>query len=301
MRIVSLLPSATEILGALDLTDQLLAVSHECDTPASVTALPRITASIIPHGLPQAEVDRLVSAAVRNSEPLYTVNAELLAQIRPDLIVTQGVCDVCAVTPEVVNHALDRVPAGLLDGVRVLSLDARSIEGVFQDVIAVAEAAGVPERGQALVASHRARWQALGGGPRKKILLLEWAEPPYYGGHWVPEQIAAAGGEDILGKPGVDSGRTTWARVHEGDPDVLVVACCGYNLDQNLGVARRLLQSPDVQGLRAVREGRIWAADANAYYSRPALRLVRGAEVLAHVLRDGPDLPGEAVRVTPPA
>lgn len=299
MRIVSLLPSATEILGDLGLADQLLAVSHECDTPASITGLPRITSSILDHGLSPAEIDAAVSLAVRESRPLYRVDPGLLATLQPELIVTQGVCDVCAVTPEVVNHALDLVPGELLAAVRVLSLDARSVEGVFKDVLAVGEAAGAADRAAAVVARHRGRWEALqrreGEVHRPKVLLLEWADPLFYGGHWVPEQIAAAGGTDVMGRPGVDSGRTTWEAVAKADPDVLLVACCGYDLDRNVAVAAGL--PPEAAALRAAREGRVWACDANALFSRPALRLVRGAEIIAHILKDGPDLPGEAVRV----
>lgn len=301
MRIVSLLPSATEIVGFLGLTDALVGVSHECDYPAVVTDRPRVTSSIIPHGLTPAEIDAQVSAAVREGRPLYQVDQAALAELKPDLIVTQGICDVCAVSEGTVAHALDALPAELVEGVTVLSLDGRDFEGVLADILAVGEAAGVAERAAAAVEVARQRWVSLkraqaDGGPR--VLMLEWSEPPFYGGHWVPEMVAAAGGVDPFGAVGTDSGRLTWEQVAEADPDVIVVMACGYGLEDNVRFARALYDDPAVDRLRALREERLWACDANSYFSRPAPRLVRGAELLAHIFTGTDEaLPGEAVPV----
>lgn len=299
MRIASLLPSATELVAELGLASHLVAVSHECDFPPEVASLPRATASILGHGLSQAEIDAAVSKAVRAGQPLYTVDGALLARLKVDLIVTQGLCDVCAVTPDTVSHALRRVPPDLIEGVVVLSLDATSVEGVFGDLRRLGEAAGVAGIAARREAEARARWDALAGGRRRwrRIGLLEWTDPPFYGGHWVPEQIVQAGGEDVFGRPGEASGRIKPESVLEADPDVLVVGCCGQGLEANVAHAEALRRDPVLGMLRAVREGRLWAVDANAYFSRPSLRLVRGAEILAHILDEGEDLEGEARRV----
>ncbi len=297
MKIASLLPSATDILCDLGLRDQLVAVSHCCDHPA-VRALPVLTRSIIAPDLPPQEIDRVVSDAMRAGRALYTVRAELLDALRPDLIVTQGVCEVCAVTPGAVGEAVRSLPGCLPVGGHLLSLEGRTVEGVLADVEAVARAARVPERGAALVQDARARWNAIQpatGGAR--VLTLEWTDPPFFGGHWVPEQVTRAGGVNVVGEAGRDSGRLSWAEVAAADPDVIVVMCCGYGLTDNARFAAALSGHPEARSLRAVAEGRVWAVDANALFSRPALGVVRGAEVLAALLR-GDSTPGASARVT---
>lgn len=298
MHIASLLPSATELCAEIGLLDRLVAVSHECDFPPQVTALPRVTASVLAHGLDQAAIDAAVSQSVREGLPLYRVDGALLSRLKPDLIVTQGICDVCAVTPKTIRHALSLLDDDVLSGVAVLSLDATSIEGVFQDLLKLGEATGASAEAVRRVGEARARWDGLQGPRRHRTLgLLEWTEPLFYGGHWVPEQIVQAGGRDVFGAVGQPSGRLSPEAALEQDPDVLLIGCCGQNLDMNIDNARRLRAHPVLGEARAVREGRLWAADANAYYSRPSLRLVTGAEIMAQILDDGPDMPGLAVRV----
>ena len=297
MQIASLLPSATEIICDLGLESQLVAVSHACDRPAGVTGLPVLTRSIIGYDLPPAEIDRAVSAAVRQGTPLYTVRAELLDQLAPDLIVTQGVCEVCEVTPGTIEEAVKYLPDCLPVNGRLLSLEGRTLEGILADVRAVALAAGVPECGEALTRRAAQRWQevkAVSHAP--KVLTLEWTEPPFTGGHWVPEQIERAGGVNAFGTPGHDSCRSTWEAIEASNPDVIVVMCCGYGLEENAGFASNLLGHAQASKLRAVRQGQLWAVDANAHFRRPALGVVRGAEVLADLLR-GQALPGESVRI----
>ncbi len=301
MKIASLLPSATEIICDLGLEPQLVAVSHACDRPAAALGLPALTRSIIGHDLPPAEIDRAVSTAVRQGTPLYTVRAELLEQLAPDLIVTQGVCEVCAVTPGTIQEAVQQITRYLpdclpVDG-RLLSLEGRTLEGILADVLAVARAAGVPERGERLVREAQARWNAVSPTQHApKVLTLEWTEPPFTGGHWVPEQVERAGGVNTFGTPGHDSQRSTWEAIQEQDPDVIVVMCCGYGLKENAGFASNLLGHPQASTLRAVQGGQLWAVDANAHFSRPALGVVRGAEVLAELLR-GQMMPGESLRI----
>ena len=297
MHIASLLPSATEIICDLGLESQLVAVSHACDRPAGVTNLPVLTRSIIGYDLPPAEIDKAVSAAMRQGTPLYHVKAELLAQLAPDLIVTQGVCEVCAVTPGTIQEAVRYLPDCLPSGGRLLSLEGRTLAGILADVCAVAQAAGVAERGEALTQQATRRWQAIDAATHApKVLTLEWTEPPFTGGHWVPEQVERAGGVNVFGAPGHDSQRSTWEAIEASDPDVIVVMCCGYGLPENAGFASELLEHPQAGALRAVRERQLWAVDANAQFSRPALGVVRGAEVLAALLR-GQALPDESVRI----
>lgn len=195
MKIASLLPSATEIICDLGLQDRLVAVSHCCDRPAAVRKLPALTRSIIGHDLTPAEIDRAVSSAVREGLPLYQVRAELLDGLAPDLIVTQGVCEVCAVTPATVQEAVRYLPDCLPTGGQLLSLEGRSFAGILADVRAVAGAAGVPERGEQLVRDAQVRWDAVvPAAHAPTVLTLEWTEPPFTGGHWVPEQVTRAGG-----------------------------------------------------------------------------------------------------------
>ncbi len=291
-RIVSLLPSATDLLFDLGLGERVAGVSHSCDHPGAA-GLPVLTRSIVDSGAPQAEIDRAVSEAVRAGRALYSVDGGLLDALNPELVVTQGVCEVCAVTPGTVEAALRFLP-GCLPAANVLSLEGRSVAGILEDLRALAGAAGVVERGEALAAQAQARWEAIAPvQPAPRVLTLEWVDPPFYGGHWVPEQVEKAGGVNVLGAAGTDSGRAGWEDVAALDPDVIVVMCCGYGLTQNMEFARAVQEQT---GLRAVRGRQLWAVDANALFSRPALGVVRGAEVLAELLR-GRECAGESVRL----
>ncbi|WP_412027478.1 cobalamin-binding protein [Deinococcus yunweiensis] len=292
VRIVSLLPSATDLLFDLGLGDRVVGVSHSCDHPG-VAGRSVLTRSIVDSSAPQSEIDRAVSEAMRSGLALYTVDGPLLDTLKPDLVVTQGVCEVCAVTPGTIEQAVRYLP-GCLPADSVLSLEGTSVAGILADLRALAGAAGVPDRGEALAARAQAEWDAVPPvthAPR--VLTLEWADPPFTGGHWVPEQVERAGGVNVLGAPGVDSARTTWETIAQTDPDVIVVMCCGYGLEQNVAFARDVLGRRD---LRAVRDGQVWAVDANALYSRPALGVIRGAAVLAALLR-GEATEGASVRV----
>jgi iron complex transport system substrate-binding protein len=304
VRIASMLPSATEMACALGLRADLVAVSHECDYPPGVGQLPHLTASILGHGLSDAEVDAAVSAAVREGRPLYAVDADLLDRVRPELILTQGICDVCAVTPDTIQTAMGLLPASAARQATVLSLDGRSVDEVLEDLLRLGRATDRLAEAEAEVARLRARWAALPGvadpgladrGPR--VMMLEWADPPFTGGHWVPEQVRAAGAFPVLGAPGQDSRRATWDEVEAADPDVLCVIACGYGLEANLDFARRLAADPRTGALRAVREGRLWALDANACFSRPTGRLVRGAELLVEIVARGRGVQGESARL----
>ncbi|MCS6937702.1 MAG: ABC transporter substrate-binding protein, partial [Roseiflexus sp.] len=203
MRIVSLLPSATEIVCELGLADLLVGVSHECDYPPDVVAdLPRVTRSAIPHGLSSAEIDQVVSARLARGESLYLLEETLLAELQPDLVITQELCDVCAVSFADVCTLAARLPGNP----RVVSLAPPNLESIFGDVLTIAEAVGMPERGRRLTERLRQRLdhvhRAVVGQPRPGVVALEWLDPPFIGGHWVPEMIHLAGGRDLLGRAG---------------------------------------------------------------------------------------------------
>ena len=289
MRIVSLLPSATEIAGALGLREQLVGRSHECDYPAGVDALPVLTASILAHGLTPKQIDQAVHEAQLEGRPIYTVDAAALAALKPDLILTQGVCSVCAVTPETFADDLRMSPLAAEVETPILSLGATDFEGVLADIETVAVAAGIDARGRELSESLRTRWAALSkasaGGPRPSVFFLEWPDPPWYAGHWVPEQIDAAGGRDCFAQPGATSRPLPWEEIAAADPDAIVVGACGCDLATNFGYAEQLGAHPVAGKLRALESGRCWAVDANSYFSRPGPRLVEGAELIATLLR----------------
>ena len=292
-RIVSLLPSATDLLFDLGLGPRLVGVSHSCDHPER-GGRPVLTRSIVDSNAPQADIDRAVSSAVREGRALYQVDGPLLDTLAPDLVVTQGVCEVCAVTPGTIETAVRYLP-GCLPAAGVLSLEGRSLGGILADLRALAHAAGVPERGEALARQAQADWDAvLPVSHAPRVLTLEWTDPPFFGGHWVPEQVERAGGMNVLGAAGTDSGRTTWAEVRALAPQVVVVMCCGYGLRDNVAFARSLV----AEQAGALGTAAVWAVDANALFSRPALGVVRGAHVLASLLRRE-ETPGLSERIRP--
>ena len=300
MRIVSLLPSATEIICALGLRDQLVAVSHECDYPSEIAALPRITSSILPEGLEPEHIDAAVVRAVREGKALYQVDGDKLLDLEPDLVVTQGVCDVCAVSTGTVVETLKFLPDVVADSTQTLTLSGKTVAGILRDVRLVAEAVGVEEAAEELVEPLRQRWKQLETSKpdtSPRVMMLEWCEPPFYGGHWVPEQVAAAGGTSVMGRVGQDSQRTTWDAIAECDPDLIVVIACGYGTEQNAAFARELYTHPEASQLRAVTDAQVYACDANSFFSRPGPRVVRGAELLRLIVTGQETEPLEAVRV----
>lgn len=292
MRIVSLVPSATELVWALGLTGHLVGRSHECDFPPEVAAVPVVTSSLIPPGVTGAELDALVSQAVREHGSLYTLDRELLSRLRPDLILTQGLCEVCAV-------AYDEVKVATADlqfhaaAPRVLSLQPMTLADVLAQLETVASAAGIEPRGREVRRRLEARLEAVrrrseGLTARPRVFCMEWLEPPWCAGHWVPEMVELAGGSDPLGQPGQPSRRLGWDDIRGCDPDVIVLMPCGYDLQQAAGEYRDLRRRGRLPAwwdeLRAVREGRVFAVQASAYFNRPGPRVVDGVETLAEVL-----------------
>ena len=304
MRIASLLPSATEIVADLGLADQLVAVSHECDFPRGVEVLPHATRSLIdPVTMTPAEIDAAVSRAAREGRSLYEVRSEVLEQARPDLIVTQGLCDVCAVSGATVAQSLACDLRGPVADAKVVALSGGDLEGIFADLELVGRTAGAGDRAAQRVDALRRRWRSMAERPpqdtRPTAILLEWTDPPFTGGHWIPEMVEVAGGHHLLGDPGETSARHPWEAIVEADPDLLLVAACGYGLEANVELAEQVRQRPEASRLRAVQEGRLWAFDANAHFSRPGPRVVRGAELLAEVFAGREPPAQQARRVTP--
>ena len=281
MRIVSLLPSATEIVYALGLGDQLVGVTDECDYPPEARRVRVVTRSALPAGAAPAEVDRLVSASVGVGEPIYRLDRDAVRELRPDLVLSQDLCAVCAVPSGHVTEALDVLGCSA----EVVSLDPNGLADVLDSVRQVAKAAGVEERAEEVVASLAQRVEAVraavAGRARRRVFALEWSDPPFNGGHWVPEMIEVAGGTPVLGNPGTPSARVAWEDIARAAPDVTVFMPCGYELEAAVDEARRTLID------RAELGGELVVVHANAYFSRPGPRLVDGVEVLAAVLHPG--------------
>jgi iron complex transport system substrate-binding protein len=278
MRIASLVPSATEMLFALGLGGDVVGVTHECDFPLEAAALPHLTRTVLPAGLDASEIDAAVKEVVGEGRALYELDEERLAELEPDLIVTQAVCEVCAVSYEDVVTVAERLPGPP----RVLQQDPSTLGEVLEDVTRLGEATGIGERASRVRHDLEARLgavrTAVADAPRPRVLALEWLDPPFLGGHWVPEMIALAGGEDVVGKPGQKSPQVEWKDLRDLDPDVVVTMPCGWYLDASR--AQALEHRAQLEALGA---SRIFAVDAASTFSRPGPRLVDGVELLGHL------------------
>ena len=296
MRIVSLLPAATEILYAIGAGDSVVGVTHECDFPAEAAKKPALIRPRVDSSALPAEIERQVRELVGRRENIYALDADLLQRLEPDLVVTQDLCDVCAVSAHDLGAALSRFSAARRP--RVVSFTPRSLDEVWKGVREIAEAAGRATEGQAL-----AEWLALevaavrqavaDAGSRPKVLCLEWFDPPYCAGHWIPEMVRIAGGVDVLGREGVPSVPIQWQDVISARPEIIVLMSCGYNLEKNVSAWRLTKLPVGWDEIPAVRNDRVYATDANANFSRPGPRLSEGVALLAallHPTRVGADL-----------
>jgi iron complex transport system substrate-binding protein len=287
VRIASLLPSATEIVCALGLEDALVAVSHSCDFAGRVESLPRVTSTRVPRGAPSQEIDAVVRGCLHRGESLYQLDEALLESLRPDLIVTQALCEVCAVGPAEVDRA---VPA-LSSQPRVITLEPRTLEEVFGAIEAVGAAVGRSEHAAALVSGLRrrvaaVRTRSLALTHRPRVAFLEWADPPICGGHWNPELVELAGGRDGLGRRGEPSRRVAWEEVLAWRPEVMVLACCGFDEARGRRELDSLRLRPGFEGLPCARDGRTYVMDGVWLFSRPGPTLVESLERLAMILHD---------------
>jgi iron complex transport system substrate-binding protein len=289
VRIVSLLPSATEIVCALGLADELVAVTHECDYPPEMRGKPVITASALDQAADSATIDRLVANSIHEHRGIYTLDERLLSEVRPDLILTQELCDVCAVSYSEVQRA-----ARILPGQSpVVSLEPRTLGDILDTIMLVGRLTGHEETAAHVVARLRARIDAVAAraraaAARPRVYCMEWIDPPFGAGHWIPEMVRLAGGEDVLGREGEPSARVTWPEVAAAAPDVVVVMPCGFDTERAARELAAVQDRPEWRGLPAVARGAVWVTNGSAYFSRPGPRMVDGLEILAHALH--PDL-----------
>lgn len=295
MRIVSLVPSATEMLFALGLGGDVVAVTHECDYPEAARELPRVTRDVLPAGLSSAEVDAAVKERTLAGESIYELDTELLRDLRPDLIVTQALCTVCAVSYDEVREIAEEIETRP----QVISLDPHTLGEVLGDARTLARATDRKDAAVELVRDaasriDRVRLATRNVRHRPRVAALEWLDPPFAAGHWTPQLIEYAGGEDVLGFPGERSEERSWEEVRVSRPDVIVVMPCGF--DAELAYREAEMHRDQLVDVGA---GEVVAVDAAAYFSRPGPRLVDGLEVLAHILHPElvPQAPGEAVTV----
>ena len=287
MRIVSLVPHATELLFALGLGDDVVAVTHECDFPLEVLELPRVTRDVLPAGLGAAEIDAAVRERTQQGKAIYELDEDRLEELEPDLIVTQEQCAVCAVSYDDVVEVAGR----LATAPRVVSLDPKTLGEAMGDIRTIAQATGVRDAALELVTRQRARIDAVRRAVQDadpvRVAAIEWLDPVFVAGHWTPQIIELAGGADVLGFAGEHSEQSTWEAVAAARPEVVVVMPCGYDAERSREEALRYAAE-----LRGIGAQRIVAVDAAAYFSRPGPRLVDGLELMAHVLH--PDLVPEA-------
>ncbi len=278
MRIVSLLPSLTELVCALGRGDELVGVTHECDFPPGVELLPHLTRSKIPPGASSLAIDQMVAA---QGGSLYELDEATLAELRPDLILTQEQCDVCAVNEATVRRSAAKLPGAP----RVESVNPTDLGGVFAMFRRVGELLDATAEAEAIIgrfeATARLIVDRLGDRPRPRAAILEWLDPPFDSGHWNPEIVGRAGGFECVGRRGEKSRRVAWSDLAEADPEVLVVAACGFAIDRTLRDLDLIANRPEWTGLRAVRNGRVVVTDGSAYFSRPGPRLETSLRIAA--------------------
>ena len=282
MRIVSLIASATEIVDALGQLPHLAGCSHECDYPEAVRALPVCTRPRVPVDGSSQEIDRAMKEAARTSISIYDVFEDVIERLAPTHILTQIQCEVCAVSLRDVEAALAR---GMRGQPQIVSLQPDSLAGIWEDIRRVARALEIPERGEAVVRELRARMQGRAGeSPAPRVACIEWIEPLMAAGNWTPELIALAGGIDLFGTAGAHSPWMSWEQLAAADPDVIVVAPCGFGLERTQQEMYWLTGRPGWRELRAVRNGRVYLADGNQYFNRPGPRVVETLECLIEML-----------------
>jgi iron complex transport system substrate-binding protein len=303
MRICSLVPAATEIIFSLGLGDRVVGVTHECDWPPEATARPAVTASLLESGdLASVDIDRAVAEAARNGKPLYGIDAERWAEIDADVVVAQELCDVCAVSRRDVDGLVE---ARSLE-VEVIEVSPTTLDGILASVIGLGVRLDAEGAADELAHGMRARLERVSSAladveTSPRVFVSEWLEPPYAAGHWVPDMVALAGGTEVAGLSGEPSHRMRWSDVAALEPDVVILAPCGFDLDRTLSEVVTLDLSAHLLGTPARRDSKVFAVDANAYFSRPGPRIVDGVELLAYLIHpeaySDPGLPWSRVRL----
>jgi iron complex transport system substrate-binding protein len=299
-RIASLLPAATEMACALGLVDQIVGVSHECDYPNAIATRPKLTSSVLPRGLTQEEINAFVTSRLRGGESLYEIDTRLLRELAPDLILTQDLCEVCGVSSKELDVACQILP----NTPRILRFSPQSLADVHENLRVLAEATGRRAAAERIIASAQSRASfianRLAGVPHPRVFCMEWLDPPYCSGHWVPEMLEIAGGTDSLSRKGRDSVRIAWEDVLTWAPEVLILMPCGFNLEQVIRQAEVLPALPRWPELPAVQDNRVFAVDANAHFARPGPRLSDGLDLLARIVHpefEWPKIEATAVRL----
>lgn len=303
MKIVSLLPSATEIVCALGLERDLIGITHECDYPQTVAGKFALTASRILHEtMSSKQIDHAVRSQLDGHGSIYDLNETKLAELKPDLIVTQELCEVCAVSYKTVKKAAKIFVADA----QIVSLEPNTIEDVFENIKTLGELCGVSDRAEQIVTDLQKRLDSIRTNTenvktRPRVFMLEWLEPPFAPGHWVPEQVEIAGGKCLMGEAGKKSVTTTYEKIVESEPDILVLIPCGYYATDILRQLPNTTFPANFAEIPAIKNGEIWALDATSYFSRPAPRIVDGTEILAKIVH--PEIFGapseqEATRVS---
>ena len=281
MKIVSLLPAASEILVDLGLLDQIVAVSHECNYPETLKTKFQITSSKIPENLEQSAIDLIVTNAIKNQIPLYNINTKKLSDINPDIIVTQGLCDVCAISENEIEVTLKNKNCILQSHTKIISLNGTTFDGICSDVLNLGELLNKETTAKYLVQkAQKLKLEINKNKTNKSILLLEWIDPYFSAGHWIPEQIEMAGFKSAIGKKGEKSKKISAEEIINSNPDFIGLICCGYNQTQNKSFANQIYKDTNISHLRAIKNQQLYAFDSDAYFSRPSLRILEGATQL---------------------
>ena len=278
MRIISLLPAASEILCDLGVIDNINAVSHECNYPDLLKEKLQVTSSNIPNNIEQKLINDLVSEAIKNKLPLYNIDTEKINSISPDLIITQGLCDVCSISKNEIEATLKDKRCILPSKTKIISLNGTSFDQICSDVLTVGKIINKEEVANNIVnKAKETKKQMSKNDINKSILLLEWIDPYFSAGHWIPEQIEMAGFKSALGEKGEKSRKISTDEIIQSDPDFIGLICCGYNLNQNKLFAKQVYNDEKINNLTAIKEEKIYAFDSDSYFSRPSLRILEGA------------------------
>jgi iron complex transport system substrate-binding protein len=285
MRICSLLPSATEIVFALGQGSSLVGVTHECDFPSETARIPKVTRSNIPDGIPSAKIDQAVSKSLIEAGTLYELDLPLLERLQPDLVLTQRLCDVCAVSFDRVQEAAKRLPSHPM----ILNLEPHSLADILENIVTVGRALGIESEALSVREGLQKRVDAVReksaqAGNRPRVFLMEWVDPPFGGGHWMKELVDFAGGRDDLAVLHRPSSRVEWEKVRALAPEIIVLTCCGFNLARCAQEGKILARMEGARELPALKSGRVYATDGSAYFSRPGPRIVESLEILAHLI-----------------
>jgi len=291
MRIVSLVPSATEMICTLGLGDQLVGVTHECDYPDVVRSLPKVTRAAIPIDVSSAQIDAMVHESVGSSKSLFDLDRKKLVSLKPDLVITQSLCDVCAV--DVLD--VERAFCGLEGEPEIVRLEPIRLADVLDGILTIGVAAGVEERANEVISALSDRILAVEGRIPKnrvprRVVMLEWIDPLFCAGHWNPELVALAGGVDCLGRAGDRSRVVPWEAILQANPEIMVITCCGYTIERTNEDLPILASKPGFKELDCVRNGQLYIMDGNAYFNRPGPRLIDSLEMLSRILH--PDSSG---------